>query len=58
MYVTHFGVDQDFVQSKLSKDVFLRLPKGYGSLSGTVVRSNKSLYGFNQALWSRHARHA
>ena len=56
MYVCHFDVDQAFVQSKLDKDVFLRLPKGYDSLSGTIVRLNKSLYGFNQAFCG-HGRH-
>ena len=33
-----FDVDQAFVQSHLDKDVFLRLPKGCGKLSGKVVR--------------------
>ena len=40
----HFDVDQAFVQSDLEEDVFLRLPKGCGDLSGKVVRLNKSLY--------------
>ena len=44
----HFDVDQAFVQSDL-EDVFLRLPKGCGDLSGKVVRLNKSLYGLKQA---------
>ena len=40
----HFDVDQAFVQSDLEEDVFLRLPKGCGVLSGKVVRLNKRLY--------------
>ena len=34
---------------------FLRLPKGCGTLSGKIVRLNKSLYGLNQASRSWHA---
>ena len=51
----HFDVDQAFVQSDL-EDVFLRLPKGCGDLSGKVVRLNKSLYGLEQAsrTWQAH----
>ena len=51
----HFDVDQAFVQSDLEEDVFLRLPKGCGDLSGKVVRLNKSLYGLKQALRTWHA---
>ena len=50
----HFDVDQAFVQSDL-EDVFLRLPKGCGDLSGKVVRLNKSLYGLKQASRTWHA---
>ena len=53
--VCHFDVEQAFVQSKLDEDVFLRLPKGCGSLSGKIVRLNKSLYGLKQASRSWHA---
>ena len=42
-----FDVDQAFVQSDLEEDVFLRLPKGCGDLSGKAVRLNKSLYGMD-----------
>ena len=45
----HFDLDQAFVQSDLEENVFLRLPKGCGDLSGKVVRLNKSLYGLKQA---------
>ena len=51
----HFDVDQAFVQSDLEEDVFLRLPKGCGDLSGKVVRLNKSLYGLKQASRTCHA---
>ena len=53
--VYYFDVKQDFVQSKLDEDVFLRLPRGCGRLSGIVVRLNKSLYGLKQASRSWHA---
>ena len=53
--VCHFDVEQAFVQSKLDEDVFLRLPRGCGRLSGKVVRLNKSLYGLKQASRSWHA---
>ena len=51
----HFDVEQAFVQSKLDEDVFLRLPRGCGRLSGKVVRLNKCLYGLKQASRSWHA---
>ena len=47
--VCHFDVEQAFVQSKQDEDVFLCLPKGCRSLSGKIVRLNKSLYGLKQA---------
>ena len=53
--VCHFDVEQAFVQSKLDEDIFLRLPKRCGSLSGNIVRPNKSLYGLKQASRSWHA---
>ena len=51
----YFDVDQAFVQSDLEEDVFLRLPKGCGNLSGKVVRLSKSLYGLKQASRTWHA---
>ena len=51
----HFDVDHAFVQSDLEKDVFLRLPKGRGDLSGKVLRLNKSLYRLKQASRTWHA---
>ena len=54
--LSHFDVDQAFVQADLDEDVFLRLPKGCGELSGHVGRLNKSLYGLKQAsrTWHTH----
>ena len=51
----HFDVDQAFVQCELEEDVFLRLPKGCGDLSGKAVRLNKRLYGLNKATRTWHA---
>ena len=51
----HFDVDQAFVQSDLEEDVFLRLPKGCGDLSGKVVRLKKTLNGLKQASRTWHA---
>ena len=51
----HFDVDQAFVQANTEEDVFLRLPEGYGDLSGKIVRLNQSLYGLKQALRTWHA---
>ena len=53
--VCSFDVGQTFVQSKLDEGVFLLLPKSCGSLSGKIVRLNKSLYGLKQASRSWHA---
>ena len=53
--VCHFDLEQAFIQSKLDEDVFLRLPRGCGRLSGKIVRLNKSLYRLKQASRSWHA---
>ena len=45
----HFDIEQAFVQCDLEENVFMRLPQGCGSLSGKIVRLNKSLYGLKQA---------
>ena len=49
-------LEQAFVQPKLDEDVFLRLSRGCGRLSGKIVRLNKSLYGLKRAsrLWHVH----
>ncbi|CAM9903911.1 unnamed protein product [Pylaiella littoralis] len=50
----HFDVEQAFVRSELEEDVYMRLPKGCGALSGMIVKLNKSLYGLRQASRSWH----
>ena len=45
----HWDIEQAFIQSKLDHEVFMKLPPGCGSMSGKVVRLNKSLYGLKQA---------
>ena len=52
----HFDAEQAFVQSELDEEVYLRLPKGCGSMSSKVVRLRKSLYGLKQASrsWHKH----
>lgn len=52
----HFDAEQAFVQSELSEDVYMRLPKGCGSMSGKVVKLCRSLYGLKQASrqWHHH----
>ena len=39
----HFDVDQAFVRADVKEDVFMRLPEGYGELSGKIVKLNKSM---------------
>ena len=53
--VCRSDVELAFIQSKLDEDVFLRLPRGCGRLSGKIVRLNKTLYGLKQASRSWHA---
>ena len=53
--ICYFDVDQAFVQSDPEEDVFLRLPKECGDLSGKVVPLNKSLYKLKQASRTWHA---
>ena len=45
----HLDIEQAFVQSELDHEVFMKLPQGCGSMSGKIVRLNKSLYGLRQA---------
>ena len=47
--MSHFDVEQAFVQSELDFVIFMRLPPGCGTMSGKIVRLNKSLYGLKQA---------
>ena len=50
----HFDAEQAFVQSNIDTDIFMRMPPGSGSLSGKVVKLNKSLYGLKQSARSWH----
>ena len=52
----HSDVHPAFVQSRLGENVFLRLPKGCGKMSGKVVRLYKRLYEWKQASrnWHTH----
>ena len=45
----HRDIEQAFDQSELDHEVFMKSPPGCGSMSGKVVRLNKSLYGLKQA---------
>ena len=47
--ILHWDIEQAFVQSELDHEVFTKFPPGCGSMSGKVVRLNKSLYGLKQA---------
>ena len=51
----HFDIEQVFEQSDLEENVFMRLPRGRGNLSGNVLRLNKSIYGLKQASRQWHA---
>ena len=37
----HWDIEQAFVQSKLDHEVFMKLPPGWGSTSGKVVREQE-----------------
>ena len=54
MGLCHFDAEQAFVQSELSEDVYMRLPKRCGSMSGKVVKLCRSLYGLKQASRQWH----
>ena len=45
----YFDAEQAFVQSELSEDVYMCLPKGWGSMSDKVIKLCRSLYGLKQA---------
>ncbi|CAB1104669.1 unnamed protein product [Ectocarpus sp. CCAP 1310/34] len=45
----HFDIDQAFVQSELDHEVFIKLPPDCESMSGKLVRLDKSLCGLRQA---------
>ncbi|CAM9222988.1 unnamed protein product [Scytosiphon promiscuus] len=52
----HYNVENVFFRSKLREEVYARLPKSCGSLSGRVVKRVRSLYGLRQAsrTWHHH----
>lgn len=56
LVICRFDAAQAFVQSTLSKDVCMRLPKGSGSMSSKAVNLRRSLYGVRQASrrWHHH----
>ena len=45
----HLDVDQAFIQADLDTEIFLRLPRGCGEISGKVVLLNKALYRLKQS---------
>ena len=51
----HFDIEQAFVQSDLEENVSMRLPQGCGSLSGKIVRLNKSMYVLKHTSREWHA---
>lgn len=52
----HFDAENAFVQSALDEDVLLRMPPGFGRLSGQVVRLKRSPYHWKQASGQWHTR--
>ena len=54
--LSHLDAERAFVQSELDEDLYIRLPKGCGALSGKVVKLGRSLYGLKQAsrTWHHH----
>ena len=55
--IFHLDIEQAFVNSEMEDghDVYMRLPKGCGAMSGMVVKLAKSLYGLKQAARQWHA---
>ncbi|CAM9459048.1 unnamed protein product [Sphacelaria rigidula] len=45
----HLDVTQAFVRAKMDTNVFMKLPKGCGPLTGSTVRLEKSIYGVKRA---------
>ncbi|CAB1106212.1 unnamed protein product [Ectocarpus sp. CCAP 1310/34] len=53
----HFDIEQAFVQSEMDHEVFIKVPLGCESMTGKVVRLDKSLkYGLRQASRTFHKR--
>ena len=51
-YLRNLDVDQAFIQAELDTEIFWRLPRGCGDMSGKVVLLNKALYGLKQSCRS------
>ena len=47
--LSHFDIEQAFIQSDLDFEIYMRLPPGCGSMSGKIVRLNRSIYGLKQS---------
>ena len=45
----HCDIDQAFIQAELDTEIFWRLPRGCGEMSGKVLLLNISLYGLKQS---------
>lgn len=46
---THRDIEQAFVQSRIDRDIYVRLPDGCECLSGKVARLHKSSYRLRQS---------
>ena len=55
--IFHSDIEQAFVNSKLEDglDVYMKLPKGCGLMSGMIVKLAKILHGLKQASRQWHA---
>jgi hypothetical protein len=49
MEIHNMDVDTAFLLAPLEEDVYMRLPDGFGELSGTIVKLNRALYGLKQS---------
>ncbi|CAB1099628.1 unnamed protein product [Ectocarpus sp. CCAP 1310/34] len=52
----HFDIEQAFGPSELDHEVSMKLPPGCESMTGKVVRLDKSLYGLRQVSRTFHKR--
>ena len=58
LFLGHVDITQAFIRAELEETIHMRMPRGCGVLSGTLVKLNKSLYGLRQASrqWFRHLK--
>ena len=47
--LNHWDIEQAFIQSRIDREIFVKLPDGCGPMSGKVMRLNKALYGLRQS---------